>query len=310
MRICVDKPPVRRRAVDAFVDLLSDCSVQAAVALGEAGDAQPARQAGERPQVDARNVELGCGRPANPAFDLAIVAAAEDSVRILPREYMVDAGYAITMRAEAAHLRQEVRRRPILCQRHRNPGARVVVAAENPTGAREVPSRRNEHCQRLLQTRAARVGGESNLAQRGDREVARTPARQTIVECMFDPPLSLGAIEDEDLRALRPLRSGCVFPIAVAGVELVLMRGKHAYLGATHQSPGSVSHTRCIRDVKVSNGIGTCTERCTRHAAADDHYTQWALHSRHCLACCWTTDRSTRVATRGIEYSRQLPPAA
>jgi len=48
MRIGIDRPPMRIVAVDPFEDLLPDRSVETAVALREARDAQPSGEARKR----------------------------------------------------------------------------------------------------------------------------------------------------------------------------------------------------------------------------------------------------------------------
>ena len=240
MRIGVNEAPMRRGPVDPLVDLLSDRRVEATVAFSEAADAQPTGEAGERARRDARDVQLRRGAPTNATGDVRVIAAAEDAPRILPGEDEVDSGLSIAMRAEAADLRQKIRRWAILCERYRGPGASRVVATEHPRRAGQVPGGGDQERHRLGQARAGAVGRKADLAQCRDGKVARTPTRHPLIEGMIDSPARAGSVENEDLRALQPLRARSILPIAIAGIELAVVTGEEANLGAANEVTGTI----------------------------------------------------------------------
>src|SRR6266581_6026501 len=205
MRIGVSEAPMRRGSIDPLVDLLSDRRVKATVAFSEAADAEPSGHGRERARRDAGDVQLRRCAPANPTRGHRVMDAAEDAPRTMPREDEIDPRLSIAMRAEAADLRQKIRRRAILCEYYRSPGSGRVVATEYPRGAGQVPSRGDQERHRTGQARAGAVGCKADLAQRRDGKIARTPRRHPLIEGMIHSPARAGFIENEDLRALRSL---------------------------------------------------------------------------------------------------------
>ena len=144
------------------------------------------------------------------------------------------------MRPEAADLREKVGCGLVHGEHCRSPGPHGAVATEDPRGARQVPAGGDEERHRALQARAGGIGSKSDLLQCGDGEVARTPARHPIIERMIHSPARAGSVEDEDLRALRPLRARAILPVAIAGVQLAAMAGEEPNLGAAHEVTGTV----------------------------------------------------------------------
>jgi len=150
------------------------------------------------------------------------------------------------MRGEAADLRQEIRRRPVLGEGGRGPGAGRIVAAEDARRAAEVPGRGEQQRDRRRQLRAAAVGGEADAEQRRDGEVALAPARQRVVEDMLDPPCRIAPIEDEDRGTLASLVARPVLPIADPGIEPTPIGDEIARLGAAHEAPRRIARSRGV----------------------------------------------------------------
>ena len=97
---------MRRRAVDALVDLLADGCVKAVIALGKAGDPQAALEPRKVRKRDGRDVEFGRLAPTDAPRNSRIVDAAENPMRVVPRKSIVNSGDAVAVGAETAHLRQ------------------------------------------------------------------------------------------------------------------------------------------------------------------------------------------------------------
>src|SRR5882724_8660314 len=161
--VSVEQAPMRVRAVDAPVDLLTDRGIEAAVTFGKAADPQIAvatRQAGRR---NSRQLQLWGSAPADAASHGWIIGAAEDSARILPGKHPVDSGRPVAVPAETAHLRQEVRGGAILCDCRGSPGAGRVIATEYPRRPTQVPIRCDEYRHWHRQLRAVAVGREGDF---------------------------------------------------------------------------------------------------------------------------------------------------
>ena len=106
--IGVDRPPIRRGAVDPLIDLLSDGGIQAAIAFGEGADAQSAARPGEPGSGIAPDAELRGGVPADRARHPRVVGAAENAARTVAGEYTREPCRFVAIRKDAADLRQKI----------------------------------------------------------------------------------------------------------------------------------------------------------------------------------------------------------
>ena len=213
------------------------------VAFDETAYAQPAGKGGERTRGDTRDIQLGGRAPTNAAGRHRVIVAAENAPRVLPGEDEVDSRLAVAMRAEAADLRQKIRRWAVLCQYYGIPSAGRVVATVHRRGAGQVPGGSDQERHRAGQARARAVGHKADLAQRRGGKVARTSARHSLLEGVIQSPKSGGLIEHKDLRALGSLRPWPIFPIAVAGIELAAVTCKNTSLGAADEMTRAISGT-------------------------------------------------------------------
>jgi hypothetical protein len=87
---------------------------------------------------------------------------------------------------------------------------------------------------------AGAVGCKSDFAQRRDGKVARTPARHQLIEGVIHSPARARFVENEDLRALQSLRAGSILPIAIASIELSVVAGEEANLGAATEVTSTI----------------------------------------------------------------------
>ena len=78
------------------------------------------------------------------------------------------------MPVEAAHLRQEARRRAILSEGSGEPGIGRVIAAEHPRRPAQIPVRGDQQRHWCWQAHAAAVGRKGDLCESRDGQVARS----------------------------------------------------------------------------------------------------------------------------------------
>src|SRR5262249_39610820 len=121
----------------------------------------------------------------------------------------------------------------------------------------------------------------------------------TLIEGMIHSPARAGSVENKDLRALRPLRSRSVLPIAVAGVELAGMRGEDANFSAAHKSTRAIQRPRRKRNLELAlrirrSGHGT---GCRKDENTADNPSQYPnLEVGH----CWSAGGSAGQLHRDI----------
>jgi hypothetical protein len=69
---------------------------------------------------------------------------------------------------------------------------------------------------------------------------------------MLYAPASIRSVENEDLCALQPFRSGTNLPIAIAGIELAAVNGEHAKLGAAREMTRCICRPRRKAELKIA----------------------------------------------------------
>ena len=173
---------------------------------------------------------------------------------------------AVAMAAEAANLRQEIGRRPILREHDRGPRAGDVVTGENASGAGQIPCRgkqqRNWPRQSPSLNRPSRKPSPPEHRRRGR---ASRPLGEAFLKRMIDPPPTVRGVEHQiserplvplvpaDLassrcprRACRHVRSAGAFPSRrqTARPHVALTRR----VGHLRFGRAAPSHTDCNSD--------------------------------------------------------------
>jgi hypothetical protein len=109
---------------------------------------------------------------------------------------------------------------------------------------------------------------------------------------MLYTPAAARSVENEDLCALRPFRSGTILPIAIAGKELAAVSGEHAKLGAAREATRAIGRPRRKAELKIAlasrrtrGGDASATEKDREQPIFEPahHPTSWRLSSDSCV---------------------------
>ena len=78
------------------------------------------------------------------------------------------------------------------------------------------------------------------------------PTRHPLIERIIESPGRAGSVENEDLRALQPLRTRPILPIAIACIELAVVADKETNLCAANEVTRTVRRACRKGDLKFA----------------------------------------------------------